>query len=85
MSEAPLRDIVLSALGEIAPEADLDAIDPDASIQEQFDIDSMDFLDFAIRLHEMTGVEIPEMDYPQASTLNDCIAYLEGHGALVRG
>jgi len=83
MTHPTLRDVVLTALGDIAPEADLDGMDPNGSFQDQLDLDSMDFLDFAIRLHEETGVEIPEIDYPQASTLNDCVAYLESHGALV--
>ncbi len=67
---------VLRALGEIAPEADLAAIKPDVSFRDQLDIDSMDFLNFVIAVHEALRVEIPEADYPKLITLNGCVAYL---------
>jgi len=31
---------------------------------EALDLDSLDFLNFVIGLHERTGIEIPELDYP---------------------
>jgi len=71
-----MKAAVLQALGEIAPEADLAAIKPDVSFREQLDIDSMDFLNFVIAVHEALHVEIPEADYPKLITLNGCIAYL---------
>ena len=67
---------VLRALGEIAPEADLAAIKPDVSFRDQLDIDSMDFLNFVIAVHEALHVEIPEADYPKLVTLNGCVEYL---------
>lgn len=80
MTQKPMRDeiknAVLRALGEIAPEADLAAIKPDVSFRDQLDIDSMDFLNFVIAVHEALHVEIPEADYPKLITLNGCIAYL---------
>ena len=36
----------------------------------------MDFLNFAIALHEKLGVEIPEADYPQLFTLDGAVVYL---------
>jgi acyl carrier protein len=43
---------------------------------EQLDIDSMDFLNLIVALHERTGIEIPERDYPKLSTLDAAVAYL---------
>jgi len=43
------------------------------------DLDSMDFLNFMIGLHERTGIEIPELDYPQLATVERCAAYLVAH------
>jgi acyl carrier protein len=71
-----MKALVLQALGEIAPEADLAAIKPDVSFREQLDIDSMDFLNFVIAVHEALHVEIPEADYPKLITLNGCVEYL---------
>ncbi|MGE0600020.1 MAG: acyl carrier protein [Dehalococcoidia bacterium] len=79
MSEDEARNAILSVLGTIAPEADLSELEPDVELRDQLDIDSMDFLNLAIGLHEKTGVDIPEEDYGLVATLDDCIAYLVSH------
>jgi acyl carrier protein len=71
-----ITNTVLRALGEIAPEADLAAIKPGVSFRDQLDIDSMDFLNFVIAVHEALHIEIPEADYPKLITLNGCVEYL---------
>lgn len=71
-----LRAAVLDALRRIAPEMDPAVLDPDTALRAQLDIDSMDALNFFIRLHEKLGVEIPEADYPKLNTLNECVEYL---------
>lgn len=76
MNDQEIMDVVREAIGEVAPEADLEAIDPAESVQEQLDIDSLDFLNVVIGIHERTGVEIPERDYPKMATLDGCVAYL---------
>ena len=76
MTETELRKTVLEALGDIAPEADLAALPPEKDLREQLDIDSMDFLNFVIALHEKLGVDIPEADYPQLITLDGAVGYL---------
>lgn len=76
MTKEEIRATVLRLLGDIAPEADLTQIDPDVNFRDQLDIDSMDFLNFVMALHERLHVEIPETDYPKVVTLNGCVAYL---------
>lgn len=71
-----LQETILGILGTIAPEADLAALDPSVSLRDQLDIDSMDFLNFAIALHHEFGVDIPEADYPKLMTLDGAAAYL---------
>jgi acyl carrier protein len=41
----------------------------------------MDFLNFVIAIHDATEIEIPEDDYAELMTLNECIAYLEARQA----
>lgn len=67
---------VRAVLGRIAPEADLDTLPGDADLREELDLDSIDFLNFMVGLYEALGVDIPEADYPQCTTLADCVAYL---------
>jgi acyl carrier protein len=76
MTPDDIRAAVLRALGGIAPEADLETLNPEVSFRDQLDIDSMDFLNFVIALHKDLGVEIPEKDYPKLTTLQGCIEYL---------
>jgi len=76
MTQEEIRATVLRLLGDIAPEADLTQLKPDVGIRDQLDIDSMDFLNFVIALHETLHVEIPETDYPKMATLNGCVNYL---------
>jgi acyl carrier protein len=76
MTEEELRDVVIRALTEVAPEIDPASIDPRAVLTEELDIDSMDFLNVVVAVHEQTGIEIPERDYPKLSTLDGAVAYL---------
>ncbi len=80
MSQTPpetrIREAVLGALGRIAPEADLTAIEPTLSFRDQLDIDSVDFLNFVIAVHEELGIDIPEADYGRLRSLESCVAYL---------
>ncbi len=75
-TEQELRATILDALTEVAPDIDPSAVAPDQELVEQLDIDSMDFLNFIVSIHERTGIEIPERDYPKLSTLDDAVAYL---------
>ena len=76
MTEAEVRDAVLKVLRKIAPEADLQALDPVQDLRAVLDIDSFDYLQLMIGLHQSLGVNIPESDYPQLSTLAGIIQYL---------
>lgn len=76
MTTDEARDLVRSVLHEVAPEANLDEVGVGETLQEALDLDSIDFLNFVIGLHEATGREIPERDYPQLATLDGCVTYL---------
>jgi len=76
VNESQLRETVIARLLEVAPEASAADIDPAEPIQEQLDIDSMDFLEFLVGLAELTGVEVPERDYAQVATVDGCVNYL---------
>jgi acyl carrier protein len=76
MTEEEIRNTVLQALAKIAPEADLTGLGPHENLREVLDVDSFDFLQFIVGLHESTGVEIPESDYPHFANLAGTIQYL---------
>ena len=76
MNADALTAIVRRALEKVAPELEGVAIDPAKTFRDQFDIDSMDFLNFVIAVHQDTGLDIPEADYPQLASLRGCWRYL---------
>ncbi len=76
MTPEEIRAILIETLGGIAPEADLSRLDPKADLREELDIDSLDFLNAVIALHERLKIDIPERDYRRLSTLGGAIEYL---------
>jgi acyl carrier protein len=61
--------VALEVLRRIAPEVDVDQLDPSVDLRDQIDLDSMDVLDFVEGLHDATGISVPERDYPRVITL----------------
>jgi len=81
MTKDEIKAAVLEALRAVAPEMDEASLDPDESLREQLDVDSMDFLNYIIGLHEALKIEIPEADYAKLSTLKGAIDYVAAHAA----
>jgi acyl carrier protein len=79
-----VRDTVLDALRRIAPEIAPASLRPAAPLRDQVDLDSMDWLNFLVALHERLGVDIPEADYARLVTLDDLVGYLEARLAAGR-
>ncbi len=75
MNEAETRAAIFEILAAIAPEADPATISGKDDLREALDLDSMDFINFVVALHERTGLDIPEADYPKLRTLDGAIAY----------
>jgi acyl carrier protein len=75
-TEKEIREVVLRALSNVAPEVDLESIDPRRDLRDQIDIDSVDFLNFVIGMHKELEIEIPDADLPKLATLNSCVDYL---------
>ncbi|MGA7979691.1 MAG: acyl carrier protein [Chromatiaceae bacterium] len=71
-----LSQLVLDTLIGIAPDIDPSALDPDVAFRDQFEIDSVDFLNFVIGLEKRLGRRIPESDFPRLSSLKGCLDYL---------
>jgi len=76
MNESDIKQAVFEALGEIAPELDPATFDTGAPLREEADLDSMDFLNFVVALHDRLGIDIPEADYAKLASVDDCAVYL---------
>jgi acyl carrier protein len=71
-----LKAAIFEAITAIAPEIDTTDIRPDRQLRQQIDLDSFDFLNVIIRLHEILGIDIPESDYGELLTLDRALDYL---------
>jgi acyl carrier protein len=71
-----IRSVLLEEIGNIAPEAELTTLRPDADLREELDIDSISFLNLIIALGQRLGVNVPEKDYARLGTLTGAADYL---------
>jgi acyl carrier protein len=76
MTGEEIRQAILDVLAEIAPEGDYVRLKPDLPLRDQLDIDSYDFLNVVVAVHERIGVDIPEADYQKLATLDSAVRYL---------
>jgi len=77
MSRADLQQTVIEALTGVAPEIDPSALDPDVNFRDQFELDSVDYLNFVLDLEQRLSIRVPELDYPRLSCLSGGVSYLE--------
>jgi acyl carrier protein len=78
MTPDDARALVLRLLGDIAPDADLDTLDPAADLQEEVELDSMDAMNLVTAISEETGTDIPDATVRRTKTLDDWVAVLAG-------
>ncbi|MGM0577506.1 MAG: acyl carrier protein [Myxococcota bacterium] len=76
MTRDEIRAAFLEALSDVAPEVDVEALEPDAPLRDEVDLDSVDFLQLLRDLRDRLGVEVPEQDYDRLRTLDSTVDYL---------
>lgn len=77
MNSEILHQTIIVLLQQIAPDTVPATLKLEENIRETLNIDSFDFLQFVIALHEKTGVEIPEEDYGKINTIQNAITYIQ--------
>lgn len=76
MDDTELRKAIVAELRRIAPEVDADELADTRPLRRQVDLDSIDWLNFLVGLHERLHVDIPEVDYPQLTSVAELVGYL---------
>lgn len=79
MNSDESRAIIAKLIRQIAPEVEMESVDPDLDLRRAVDLDSLDFQSLVESVARDTGVEIPEVDYPQVRTLSGLSAYVASH------
>jgi len=73
---------VLRSLRRIVPYIDVEDLNRTAAIQDEADLDSLDFIHLMAAVGEETEVVIPKRDYPLVSTLAGLAAYVAARSPL---
>ncbi len=81
MTKNDIKQKIIEAIYEIAPEHEGDTIPDNENIQRSLDIDSFDFLSLLTALNDTLGVEVPESDYGEVDTLQKMTDYFSEHMA----
>jgi acyl carrier protein len=81
MDAEKIKSEIIAVLVDVAPEVELENLDPAKSFRDQFEFDSIDFVDLMLRLEKRLGITIPQSDYPKLSSLNGALRYLMSTGA----
>jgi acyl carrier protein len=84
MDKHEIRTGIVAALREVAPEVDSAQLSATRPLRAQVDLDSMDWLNVIIGWHKRFGIDIPEADYAQLTTLEAIERYVRervGRGA----
>ena len=71
-----LKDLVCKLILDIAPEADVQHLDPNEEFREELDLDSMDFMNLLDLILKETGVNVPERDYVKVNSLQSLTEYI---------
>lgn len=76
MDVQQIRDGVIAAIREVAPEVEAAQLQTARALRRQVDLDSMDWLNVIIGWSRRFGVDIPEADYDRLSSVDAVVDYL---------
>ena len=76
LDQDQVRARMLDILKTLAPEMDVADLVADAPLRKQIDLDSMDWLNVLVAIHERLGVNIPETESGKLATLDSIVVYL---------
>ncbi|HEU5109656.1 MAG TPA: acyl carrier protein [Micromonosporaceae bacterium] len=76
MNRTDAESLLRQALHQVAPDVDLDALQPDDDLRETLGLDSLDFLQIVELLSERSGMRIDEDDYGQLAVVAGALDFL---------
>lgn len=76
MSTDDIPNVIVHEMRRIAPDVEISDINPDGDLREEFDIDSMDFLNLVTALGKRFSIPVPESDYARMASYSALCEYL---------
>lgn len=77
MTREEIQSAIFELLKKTAPDTEPTGLKPDENIREALNLDSFDALQFLVKLNDKLGVDVPEEDYGQTTTLASLTNYLQ--------
>lgn len=81
MTNEQAQAVAAKVVAAVAPDIDPGTVEVSARLREDLDVDSLDFLNIVEAVHDETGVDIPEADYPLITSIATLASYLAGRTA----
>jgi acyl carrier protein len=72
-----LQTLICRLILDIAPEVDIESLDPNEELREELDLDSIDFMKLLEAVSLETSITISESDYDQVQSLQSMVSYIE--------
>ena len=63
MNDSEIKDRLILALTQIAPEAQDELIEDMENLQDQLDLDSVDIMNYIIKVQDIFNIQISNKDY----------------------
>lgn len=79
MTREEIETVLRAEMHKIAPDVEIDEIDRQEDLRDEFDIDSMDFQNLVGALSKRLGIAMPETDYGQMGSFDAMLDYLTDH------
>lgn len=76
MSGQDIQGTIKRHLHRVAPEADLDKLNPDDDLGRALDLDSMDFYTIMVQISEELSIDIPEEEYGNLRSLHSISRFI---------
>jgi acyl carrier protein len=71
-----IKASICRLIEDIAPEVDIESLDPNEDMRDELDLDPMDFIRLLDGINKELSVNIPESDYQVVNTLKSMAEYI---------
>ena len=72
-----LQTLICRIILDIAPEVNIQSLDPNEDLREELDLDSIDFMKLLEAVSLETSITISESDYDKVQSLQSMVNYIE--------
>lgn len=79
MTSAESLQAVRQAILEIAPDLSTAELELSVDLHDDLGLDSIDLVNVAGAISDLTGIEIPDADYTRLHRIGDLVDFVEAH------